>query len=46
MPGTSRRRLLRDLDGGASYQCAFLNAGHEEAIAAMEAGTIELFDFR
>ncbi|PHJ24720.1 wd g-beta repeat-containing protein [Cystoisospora suis] len=46
LPGAGRRRLLRDLNGGASYQCAFLNSGHEEAISAMEAGTVDLFDFR
>ncbi|CBZ49897.1 conserved hypothetical protein [Neospora caninum Liverpool] len=46
LPSESRLRLLRTMDAGASFQASFLFSGHHEAIVAMEAGTVETFDFR
>ncbi|PFH31874.1 WD domain, G-beta repeat-containing protein [Besnoitia besnoiti] len=46
LPSENRLRLLRIMDAGASFQASFLMAGPQQAIAAMEAGTVETFDFR
>ncbi|KEP62383.1 UNVERIFIED_CONTAM: WD domain, G-beta repeat-containing protein [Hammondia hammondi] len=46
LPREVRLRLLRTMDAGASFQASFLFSQHQQAIVAMEAGTVETFDFR